>query len=134
MVERCRNPKCASYRYYGARGIRVAREWIGRGGFEAFWRHASATYRDNLSLDRIDPFGDYEPGNIRWIPLTDQASNQTSTVFIDTPKGRLCVTHAAREFGIPRRTLRNRLSRNVTSDRLFDPIDVKKRPLGYNAG
>ena len=132
MIERCRNPKCDSYRFYGAKGVRVVPEWTGRGGFEAFWAHASATYRDDLSLDRIDPFGDYEPGNIRWVTQSVQAANRTNTIFLDTPKGRMCVAHAASEFGIPRRTLRNRLSRNISLDRLFDPIDERKRP--HSAG
>ena len=33
MVQRCTNPKFHSYVYYGARGITIYPEWIGRGGY-----------------------------------------------------------------------------------------------------
>jgi len=110
MVHRCRDKSAASYSYYGARGIRVAPEWMGRGGFARFWAYVGPTYQPGLSLDRIDPDGHYEPGNVRWIPLADQAATRRNTRWIDTPKGRMCLSHAARAFGIGRRTIRNRLA------------------------
>jgi hypothetical protein len=99
MVERCRNPKTDSYRYYGGRGIHVAPEWVGRGGFARFWAYASATYQPGLSLDRINPNGHYEPGNVRWIPLGDQRLTSRRVQWIETPKGRMCLKHAATTQG-----------------------------------
>jgi helix-turn-helix, Psq domain len=118
MVERCRNPRVESYCYYGGRGIRVAPEWRGRGGFARFWAYAGPTYQAGLSLDRIDPNGHYEPGNIRWIPLKDQAVTRRRTKWIDTPKGRMCVAHAAKTFDIPRTTLRRHLAAGLGLERL----------------
>ena len=76
MVERCRNPKTESWRYYGGRGIRVVPEWIGRGGFERFWAHVGSTYQPELTIDRIDTNGDYRPGNVRWATKHEQSLNR----------------------------------------------------------
>jgi hypothetical protein len=76
MVERCRNPKKDSYRYYGGRGIRVAPEWVGREGFTRFWAHIGSTYQPGLTLDRIDNDGDYKPGNVKWSTPREQALNR----------------------------------------------------------
>jgi len=134
MIERCRNPNTASWRYYGGRGIRVAPEWVGRGGFARFWAYASATYQPGLSLDRIDPNGHYEPGNIRWIPLPDQRLTSRHVQWIETPKGRMCLKHAAAAFGINRNTFRERLRRGVPTERLFDPPDITRRCERDRAG
>ena len=62
MRRRCRDPKSHNWHRYGGRGIRVCAEW--EHNYEAFkgWalKHG---YRDNLSIDRIDNDGDYEPNN-----------------------------------------------------------------------
>lgn len=62
---RCTNPNASGYRYYGARGIRVCREWS---TFETFrgWALASG-YREGLAINRIDGTGNYEPSNCEWV-------------------------------------------------------------------
>lgn len=70
MLARCRNPHCKSYQYYGAKGTAVHPGWL---RFEAFQEWAlSNGYRDDLTIDRINPFGNYEPNNCRWIPRSEQ--------------------------------------------------------------
>ena len=39
-------------------------------------------YADNLTLDRIDVNGNYEPSNCRWIGIPEQENNRTNNVFI----------------------------------------------------
>lgn len=72
MKERCSLPSQVSYKYYGGRGISVCNEWSGSGGYIAFKEWAMANgYRDDLTIDRIDPDGDYDPSNCRWITLSE---------------------------------------------------------------
>ena len=74
MKRRCNNENCKSYEWYGARGITYTSEWE---EFESFARWAlSNGYNDNLTLERIDVNGHYEPSNCTWIPLDEQSLNR----------------------------------------------------------
>lgn len=64
MIARCYKPYSQSYCNYGKRGITVCKEW--KDDFLAFYKWAIANgYRDNLSIDRIDNDGNYEPTNCK---------------------------------------------------------------------
>ena len=75
MFERCENPKSPSYEFYGAKGISLCDEWH---SFVKFSMWAINTgYHEDLSIDRINPFGNYEPSNCRWATRKEQANNKT---------------------------------------------------------
>ena len=74
MLNRCRNKNVKSYKHYGAKGVRVCKEWH---KFEPFYNWAIKNgYRSDLTIDRVDPYGNYEPSNCRWIPKGEQARNR----------------------------------------------------------
>jgi hypothetical protein len=78
MNDRCERKNAQNYQYYGARGISVCDEW--RDDFQAFYDWAvSHGYADDLSIDREDVNGNYEPSNCRWATGDEQANNKRNS-------------------------------------------------------
>ena len=75
MKNRCNNPKNKAYFYYGGKGVSVCEEW--EHSFESFrdWAKGNG-YKSDLTLDRINPDGNYEPSNCRWATWHEQRMNQ----------------------------------------------------------
>lgn len=73
MRERCRDPGNVSYKYYGGRGITVCERWE---SFENFLADMGEKPSPDLTLDRIDNDGNYEPGNCRWATPEQQTKNR----------------------------------------------------------
>lgn len=74
MKQRCLNPRSAKYAYYGGRGITIYDRW--RDSFEAFLADMGPRPGPGYSIDRLDPDGNYEPGNCRWATRAEQRANQ----------------------------------------------------------
>lgn len=80
MLCRCNNPKHEAYSRYGGRGIVVCEAW---GKFAGFREWAlSNGYADDLTIDRVDNDGIYEPSNCRWIPFKDQSRNKRNNIYL----------------------------------------------------
>lgn len=74
MRQRCKNPRATDYNLYGGRGISIDPLWDDFGVFRD-WALSNG-YTDELTLDRINPDGDYAPNNCRWATWTEQRHNQ----------------------------------------------------------
>ena len=74
MKKRTLNPKNKYYINYGGRGITICEEWLDVQNFYN-WAMENA-YSDELSLDRIDNDGNYEPNNCRWTTRIIQGRNR----------------------------------------------------------
>lgn len=72
--KRCNNPRNPSFPRYGGRGIKICDRWSS--DFWAFLSDMGSKSDPSLSLDRIDPDGDYHPGNCRWAPSNVQSRNK----------------------------------------------------------
>jgi hypothetical protein len=83
---RCLNPRSASYKRYGGRGISVCQRWID--SFEAFLSDMGAA-PPGTSIDRIDNNKNYEPGNCRWADVFTQAGNKRTTIKVPYKGGKI---------------------------------------------
>ena len=82
IKSRCNNSNVPGYKNYGGRGIKICSEWQEK--FECFYKWAiSNGYKDNLSIDRIDVNGNYEPSNCRWVTRIEQSQNKRNTIRIN---------------------------------------------------
>lgn len=73
MLKRCYNPNQKDYSGYGGKGVRICSSWLEDRSCFYQWALKNG-YEDHLTIDRIDPAGNYEPENCRWITLSENAS------------------------------------------------------------
>ena len=72
MKQRCNNPNHKLFKSYGGRGITIYAEWH---EYIPFKRWALANgYQSNLTIDRKDNDGNYEPNNCQWITNVENAT------------------------------------------------------------
>ncbi len=111
MKERCSNPNNVHYPRYGARGVAVCPEW--ESSFEAFI-NSMGERPDGMTLDRIDPEGNYTPENCRWANSVTQGNNKASNVTWNGK--RISIKQLASEIGVPRTSLNKLLKKGMPVD------------------
>ena len=118
MKKRCFNFSCKSYHRYGGRGITVCNEW--KNDFMNFYNWAMANgYKDNLTIDRINNNGNYEPNNCRFVTLLEQARNRRNTKFITYNGGTFCMKDLAKKLGLNYKLVAGRLNKGWSIRRAF---------------
>jgi len=74
MKNRCINPNCEQYKNYGGRNIGIFPKWLN--SFEVFLADVGPAPSKEYSLERRDPYGNYEPGNVYWVFRSNQVLNR----------------------------------------------------------
>lgn len=125
IKHRCYNANCKRYSSYGGRGITVCDEW--KNDFLTFYNWSIANgYQDNLTIDRINNDGNYEPSNCRWTTVKVQSTNTRTNHKLTYKNKTLCVSEWAEIIGIDKDTLYMRLKRGWSAEKALEtPL---KRP------
>ena len=105
MVQRCTNENITHYERYGARGILVCQRWL---TFENFVEDMGIP-ADDMTIDRIDNDGNYEPGNCRWVSHRDNQRNKSTNRYLTVDGVRRCVMEWSEVTGIHHATISYRL-------------------------
>jgi len=127
MIARCHNPKAIDYAYYGAKNVSVCESW--KIDFLNFHKWSIENgYSDDLTIDRKDPNGNYEPTNCKWATMREQNTNKRSgnlpTVLIKDEEKTL--SEWAHLTGISYDVVRKRFDRGDRGESLLRPTRAKK--------
>ena len=114
IKERCSNPNSKSYRWYGAKGVRMCESWAA--SFASFYDWATSNgYRKGVLIDRIDPEGGYSPENCRFVNAQESAQNRSGiklnatkvkAIRIAVTTKIMSVEEVAKFFGIHKETVK----------------------------
>lgn len=127
MLIRCYNPNGIKWHRYGGRGIKVCDEW--KNDFSAYEKWSLENcFADNLTIDRIDVNGDYEPSNCRWTTIKIQANNTSTNVFIEYNGERLTYEQWGDRLGGCKGFIWNRINMGWTP---IQAITTPKKRQGF---
>jgi hypothetical protein len=104
--------KC--YERYRGRGIIVCERWVN--SFPAFLADMGIC-PPNMTLDRIDNNGNYEPGNCRWATRTEQQRNTCRNRRLTHDGVEMTITEWAIRLGVKANTITCRLRRGWSADK-----------------
>lgn len=126
MKRRCYNKNEKSYPRYGGRGIAMSEEW--KSSFEAFLKDIGPKPSPQHSIERIDPNGNYEPSNCKWLPLSEQNYNRRDTIRLTSNGVTKTLVEWTKETGLPYSTIQARLIKGWSEhDAVTKTLQVEKR-------
>lgn len=113
MKSRCYRKTDADYPNWGGRGITVCDSW--RNSFAQFLQDMGRRPANKESIDRIDPYSNYEPGNCRWATMHEQVTENLRRAIPVTVDGKEFPTMSAacRHLGLNPATLNERLRAGI---------------------
>lgn len=104
IKSRCLNKNHKDYQLYGKRGIKVCDDW--KNDIRAFYSWSIENgYKEDLTIDRIDPNGNYEPSNCRWVTMKEQQRNRRNNVLLSYNGETHCVSEWAEIRGLKVQTI-----------------------------
>lgn len=96
MIVRCSNPNAHNYAFYGGAGVTVCDRWL---TFENFLQDMGDR-PPGMTIDRVDVYGNYEPGNCRWASMKRQRRNCKNTPILQWRGRRQSIADWAEELGL----------------------------------
>jgi hypothetical protein len=117
MRNRASVTKDRDYHRYGAVGRGVSEDWL---VFENFYKDMSPTYRDHLTLDRINNAKGYSRENCRWATTMQQQSNKNNNRKIRYQGEDIHLAEFCRRAGVNRGAITPRLDMGMTGDEAME--------------
>lgn len=125
IKRRCYDKRIKKYKDYGARGIKVCDEWLNSLESFAKWSYENG-YNDNLTIDRIDNNGNYEPNNCRWVDQQTQQNNKRNNIFLEYNGEQKTIAQWSRDLNISYSKLYNRIiKKNMTIENILKEFKEK---------
>lgn len=126
MKARCNNKHDTNYSYYGGRGISICNDWAN--DFMAFYDWAiKNSYTDDLTIDRKDSNGNYEPSNCKWSTKSEQQRNKRNSVYVDINGTTKHLLEWADEYKIKKQTIVTRYYKGIRGIDLIKPARATSR-------
>lgn len=125
MKRRCNDEDVEDYFNYGGRGITYCEEWEEFIPFRD-WALENG-YSDELTIDRIDVNGNYEPSNCRWVDMKTQANNTRKNVHVTIDGVTKTIPEWSELSGVNAQTLWWRYYNGKTGKDLIKKVRTKKR-------
>ena len=128
MKNRCYLQSDEKYPEYGGRGIKICDEWMGEHGFESFIKWAEENgYKQNLTIERIDVDGNYEPSNCRWATPKEQMQNTRRSRYVKYDGEIYSISELADKLNITYMTAWHRFrSKSFGMDELSEEDRIKR--------
>lgn len=130
MKSRCNCPSSNKYYNYGGKGVSVCEEWT---PFEGFQKWAlSHGYAADLTIDRFDGSGNYEPSNCHWATYKEQSNNTTQNHILEFNGMRKNLKQWSEFLGISYKALSERARRGWSANRaLTTPVMTRINPTAH---
>lgn len=129
MKQRCENKNNGRYYNWGARGIRVCEQWHNFANFQE-WALDNG-YSADLTIDRINGAGDYEPTNCRWATRKVQANNKRTNHLIEIDGEKRTIAEWSEISGVKSVTICYRINKGwPAKDAVFKPATMLTRKVG----
>lgn len=109
--------RCNSKPEYAGRGISVCAEWKEYVNFRT-WA-LSYGYSDDLTIERVNNDGNYEPSNCKWATIAEQTRNRRSSVLLEFNGERMTQSEWGRKLGIDPTTIHYRLKNGLSMEEVF---------------
>lgn len=117
IKQRCKNPDNPKYLNYGGKGVTLDESWE---DFYKFKEWAlSSGYKKELTIDRIDSNGNYEPINCRWVNQKVQQNNRTNNRVIIFEDKEYTLSEFSEKVGLNRATIAQRLDKGMTIEEIL---------------
>lgn len=120
VLNRCSNGN----KDYQGRGIKVCDRWL---NFEAFKEDMYGGYKENLTIDRVDNNGNYEPSNCRWATHSEQARNTRRNKLLTYKGDTMTLVDWCEVLGLKYHTVKKRLNSGWGVEDAFEKVKQKNQ-------